>query len=396
MDNDNKILMQQASDFYNQGKKEQATKLLAHVINDDPGNAKAWYAMALCVDDIEKKQYCLKKALELKPGNRAITQELQKLSRKSKPRTNPIFVFIAIVSFLCIAALFSLAGFSYLGFFGNNDNNQGGAMTATIDPALLSQIVGTQYAVGKPVIPPAASNPTVTAIIVVNASPTQTVIPNTETPTVTTIPTLSIVMNETTICVPQNERVSAIVTRIIDGDTIEVAIGETAFIVRYIGIDCPEGSSTQEAFGVEATQKNKDLVLGKKVILIKDVSETDQFNRLLRYVFVDNIFVNYELVTQGYATAINYEPDVACNGIFSNAELLARSALIGQWAPAEILIPTVSKVKNSGCDPAYPTVCIQSPPPDLNCADIPYRHFQVLPSDPHNFDGNNDGIGCED
>jgi hypothetical protein len=47
------------------------------------------------------------------------------------------------------------------------------------------------------------------------------------------------------------------------------------------------------------------------------------------------------------------------------------------------------------CDPAYPSVCIPPPPPDLDCADVPYRRFTVLPPDPHRFDGNGDGIGCE-
>jgi hypothetical protein len=48
------------------------------------------------------------------------------------------------------------------------------------------------------------------------------------------------------------------------------------------------------------------------------------------------------------------------------------------------------------CDPSYPTVCIPPAPPDLDCGDIPYRKFKVLPPDPHRLDGNdNDGIGCE-
>ncbi len=47
------------------------------------------------------------------------------------------------------------------------------------------------------------------------------------------------------------------------------------------------------------------------------------------------------------------------------------------------------------CSPAYPTVCIPPPPPDLDCGDIPYRRFTVLPPDPHHFDGDHDGIGCE-
>jgi uncharacterized protein YraI len=51
--------------------------------------------------------------------------------------------------------------------------------------------------------------------------------------------------------------------------------------------------------------------------------------------------------------------------------------------------------KRSNCDPSYPDVCIPSPPPDLDCGDIPYRRFRVLPPDPHRFDGDHDGIGCE-
>ncbi len=55
-------------------------------------------------------------------------------------------------------------------------------------------------------------------------------------------------------------------------------------------------------------------------------------------------------------------------------------------------IPTPTK---GNCDSHYPTVCIPPPPPDLDCSDIPYRNFTVLQPDPHNFDRNNDGIGCE-
>jgi hypothetical protein len=47
------------------------------------------------------------------------------------------------------------------------------------------------------------------------------------------------------------------------------------------------------------------------------------------------------------------------------------------------------------CDPAYPTVCIPPPPPDLDCGEIAFRNFTVLPPDPHRFDADNDGVGCE-
>lgn len=50
---------------------------------------------------------------------------------------------------------------------------------------------------------------------------------------------------------------------------------------------------------------------------------------------------------------------------------------------------------DENCDPSYPEVCIASPPPDLNCADVPYNNIQVVGSDPHGFDRDGDGIGCE-
>lgn len=58
-------------------------------------------------------------------------------------------------------------------------------------------------------------------------------------------------------------------------------------------------------------------------------------------------------------------------------------------------IPPTPTRDPATCDPSYPSVCIPPPPPDLNCGDIPYRRFTVLPPDPHNFDSDNDGIGCE-
>ena len=58
------------------------------------------------------------------------------------------------------------------------------------------------------------------------------------------------------------------------------------------------------------------------------------------------------------------------------------------------VLPTPTRLP-AQCDSSYPTVCIPPPPPDLDCWDIPYRNFPVLPPDPHRFDGDEDGIGCE-
>lgn len=63
--------------------------------------------------------------------------------------------------------------------------------------------------------------------------------------------------------------------------------------------------------------------------------------------------------------------------------------------PPPPLIQPVLPQQPSGCHPAYPTVCIPPPSPDLDCGDIPHRRFDVLPPDPHRFDADDDGVGCE-
>jgi micrococcal nuclease len=68
-------------------------------------------------------------------------------------------------------------------------------------------------------------------------------------------------------------------------------------------------------------------------LLVKDISETDKYDRLLRYVFVGDTFVNFELVNQGYAAAVTFPPDVACEDVFRSAEADARSRGLGLWAP---------------------------------------------------------------
>ncbi|MDP3793405.1 MAG: thermonuclease family protein, partial [Candidatus Uhrbacteria bacterium] len=82
----------------------------------------------------------------------------------------------------------------------------------------------------------------------------------------------------------------ALVVRVVDGDTIDVLIGGEQLRVRYIGIDTPETVDPRRpvgCFGKEASARNRELVEGKTVALEKDVSETDRFGRLLRYVWLD-------------------------------------------------------------------------------------------------------------
>lgn len=58
-------------------------------------------------------------------------------------------------------------------------------------------------------------------------------------------------------------------------------------------------------------------------------------------------------------------------------------------------ISAITEKKQGNCDSSYPNVCIPSPPPDLDCSDVSEENFKVNGSDPHRFDTNNDGIGCE-
>jgi len=127
----------------------------------------------------------------------------------------------------------------------------------------------------------------------------------------------------------------AICTRVIDGDTIEVSIESETYTVRYIGVDTPEMDDNRpeyRALAEAATQANRDMVEDKVVNLEKDVSETDQYGRLLRYVFVGYDFVNAELVSEGYAWAKSYPPDTKYDALFHDLESEAENAGLGVWS----------------------------------------------------------------
>jgi len=117
-----------------------------------------------------------------------------------------------------------------------------------------------------------------------------------------------------------------LVTRVIDGDTIEI---EGGYYVRYIGIDAPEKG---EPFYGEATEANRNLVEGKKVYLEKDVEDKDEYGRLLRYVWVDNTMVNAELVRLGYAYSYSYPPNTKYQAYFLQLEKEAREQRLGLWS----------------------------------------------------------------
>lgn len=242
-------------------------------------------------------------------------------------------------------------------------------------------------------MPSETPTPTVTLTPFSPPTATQTLFwTPTASPTITASP--SPTLPKAAACLPSHtERQTALLRRVIDGDTIEVELADGAlYRVRYIGINTP-GSG--ESLFDEASAANSELLAGKTILLVKDVSETDRYDRLLRYVLADETFVNYELVRLSLAEPGSYPPDVACDATFFAAAQTAQAAGLGIWAPVIAPLPTEASVERGNCDPSYPTVCIPPYPPDLDCKDIPYRRFQVNPPDPHFFDGDYDGVGCE-
>lgn len=100
------------------------------------------------------------------------------------------------------------------------------------------------------------------------------------------------------------------VVRVIDGDTIDVDINGAVVRIRYLGMNTTE-TNRGEVCSQEGKQANADLVEGQTVRLVADEDPTDPFDRELRYVFVGNTHVNAELVRQGWAEAVMYEPNDA-------------------------------------------------------------------------------------
>ncbi|MBI3485701.1 thermonuclease family protein [Candidatus Daviesbacteria bacterium] len=129
------------------------------------------------------------------------------------------------------------------------------------------------------------------------------------------------------------------VTRVIDGDTIEVEINGELKKLRYIGVNTPETVDPRrpvQCFGKEASAENKRLLEEKSVYLEKDISETDKYGRLLRYVYLplsdgSVVFINDYLVRQGFAYASTFPPDVKYQDKFLVSQKEASDNLRGLW-----------------------------------------------------------------
>lgn len=242
---------------------------------------------------------------------------------------------------------------------------------------------------------------------------------------------------------------AARVVSVTDGDTIRVTVDGVEDRVRLYHIDAPETKhpNVPKQCGGQESTDYMEYVFGFApdgiVWLEYDQTQRDRYDRRLAYIWFqigDDIYmVNEVMVRNGWAASETYRPDVKYKAELDAAEQFSVDHVLGvrllcgkfgqplgEGAPSRQQLrqayrrqpdqgqlagivaredrgrapqPAVPGGGNPdpACDPAYPDVCI---PPfaevgDLNCGDIPHRRFRVLPPDPHGFDGDGDGVGCE-
>ena len=186
-------------------------------------------------------------------------------------------------------------------------------------------------------------------------------------------------------CAGSARCITGSVTQIIDGDTIMVD-GES---IRFALTSTPE---LHEFGGLEAREYLEVICpVGSQALVDEDDGQTQgSYGRIIGVIYCNGMNLNEEIL-------------VADLGILSSGFCSSSEFSTHAWAqrygcsyeePPKTTIPS-TQTQQPSCDPSYPDFCIPSPPPDLDCKDIPQKRFTVIGSDPHRFDGDKDGIGCE-
>lgn len=209
-------------------------------------------------------------------------------------------------------------------------------------------------------------------------------------------------------CIPTNtQRKQAMVTKVLDGATIEVVTATETFRVRYIGLEAPKITPTLEWQGPQAVAANERMVGGKYVTLVQDLTDMDGSGFYPRYVILGGTFVNHELIRLGFARAAATQPDVACENSFLSAQVEAQAFLAGIWSSTPVPTFTITLSPTITNTPRPPTATSQ---PVCNCSAGPFSckqfnthsqaqscfnyckkngYGEVLP------DNNNNGVVCE-
>ncbi len=171
------------------------------------------------------------------------------------------------------------------------------------------------------------------------------------------------------------------VTKVIDGDTVKVE-GQS---IRFALASAPELSE----FGGETAREFIEEIcpVGSSVLVDEDGGQTQGiYGRIIGVIYCNGANLNEELVDSG----LGY----LATGFCDKSEFSSHSWAQKHGCASSESHITTQQIRND-CDSSYPDFCIASPPPDLDCGDISQKRFTVLQPDPHRFDGDKDGIGCE-
>ena len=200
-----------------------------------------------------------------------------------------------------------------------------------------------------------------------------------------------------------------------DGDTLRVQVNGKPITVRLVCIDAPEAT---QSGGKEAANRLSQFLPKNQNVQLR-VVETDRYGRRVAEVFKNGQSINLQMVQEGRA-AVYRQYLSACSGSqdrYLQAEAKAKQRKLAFWSQPNPVMPwdfragkrgastSTPKVtwptdpkpaaQTSNCSSAYPGVCIPPAPPDLDCGDISARRFTVVAPDPHRFDGDGNGVGCE-
>ncbi len=163
---------------------------------------------------------------------------------------------------------------------------------------------------------------------------------------------------------------SASLVRVDDGDSFAALVDGQEQRVRLIGVNAPEQG---ECLADAARDRLRMLLDGRPLVLVEDVDPADRFGRLLRYVFVGDLFVNETLVAEGLAVARAFEPNTAQQEGLDAAERDAREQQLGIWDPEAcgateanlIIVDVVADPPGLDIEGEYVEIENPGPPVDL-------------------------------
>lgn len=205
---------------------------------------------------------------------------------------------------------------------------------------------------------------------------------------------------------PAGRRASGLVTRVLSGDQIEVATNNQSWLVRLIGLDAPNLQAPAEWQAGQSQAFVSDQINGKQITLVQDVTDQDAQGFHPCYVVADGVFLNYEIIRQGFARSLDVPPDSSCRDAFVAAQVEAQSAVRGVWQPTPTLGPTETPTPTitftpgpvtattqpvCGCNRSYTCSDFRTQNEAQSCYNycLKTKNVYVLP------DKNNNGIVCE-